>query len=62
HEIYSDLHANILKQCNEAEIEILSPLYTALRDGNASTIPAEHLPSSYTPSGFRISPINRENL
>ena len=59
YEVYSDLHANILKKCNEAGIEILSPLYTALRDGNASTIPAENLPPDYNPPGFRISPIDR---
>ena len=37
--IYSDLHVNILKAFNEAEIEILSPQYIATRDGNASTVP-----------------------
>jgi len=59
YDVYSDLHANILKKCNEAGIEILSPLYTALRDGNASTIPAENLPPDYNPPGFRTSPIDR---
>ncbi|WP_287129222.1 mechanosensitive ion channel family protein [Candidatus Cyanaurora vandensis] len=36
---YSQLHQNIQDKCNEAGIEILSPAYTALRDGNSSTIP-----------------------
>lgn len=37
---YSELHQGIQDQCAEAGIEILSPLYAATRDGNASTIPA----------------------
>lgn len=37
--IYSELHQNILDTFNEAGIEILSPHYNALRDGNSSTIP-----------------------
>jgi small-conductance mechanosensitive channel len=39
--IYSELHQNIQDKCNEHGIEILSPGHTAIRDGNASTIPAE---------------------
>ncbi|MFM7635186.1 MAG: mechanosensitive ion channel family protein [Cyanobacteriota bacterium] len=39
--IYSELHQNIQDKFKEHGIEILSPGYTALRDGNASTIPAE---------------------
>ena len=42
--IYSALHQNIQDHCNAAAIEILSPGYTALRDGNHSTIPADYLP------------------
>ncbi|MEN8163243.1 MAG: mechanosensitive ion channel domain-containing protein [Acidobacteriota bacterium] len=37
--ITSDLHANILDGFNEAGIEIMSPEFAALRDGNAVTIP-----------------------
>lgn len=39
--IYSDLHQNILDQFNEAGVEILSPSYMAVRDGQPSTIPEE---------------------
>ncbi|WP_424963630.1 mechanosensitive ion channel domain-containing protein [Ekhidna sp.] len=39
--IYSELHANIQDKFNEAEIEIMSPRYSAVRDGNASTIPKD---------------------
>ena len=37
--IYSELHANIQDKFNEANIEIMSPHYNAVRDGNRSTIP-----------------------
>ncbi len=53
-EIYSSLHQNIQDQCNEAEIEILSPHYSAIRDGNQNTIPENYLPKDYTASGFRV--------
>lgn len=39
-EIYSHLHQNIQDKFNEAGVEIMSPHYRAMRDGNASTIPA----------------------
>ncbi|HEX5002939.1 MAG TPA: mechanosensitive ion channel domain-containing protein [Bacteroidia bacterium] len=39
--IYSELHQNIQDICNERGIEIMSPHYRAMRDGNASTIPAQ---------------------
>lgn len=54
--IYSELHQNIQDKCNEAGIEILSPGYTSIRDGNTSTIPAEHLPADYVAPPFRIAP------
>lgn len=38
-EIYSDLHQNIQDRFNEVGVEIMSPHYMAVRDGNASTIP-----------------------
>ena len=37
--IYSDLHQNIQDKFNEAGIEINSPHYTTLRDGNRIAIP-----------------------
>ncbi|MGC4035657.1 MAG: mechanosensitive ion channel family protein [Chitinophagaceae bacterium] len=37
--IYSILHQNIQDVCNERGIEIMSPHYRAVRDGNQSTIP-----------------------
>ena len=56
--IYSELHQNIQDRCNENGIEILSPHYSAIRDGNQTTIPESYLSSDYTPPGIRISPLN----
>lgn len=53
-DIYSDLHENIQDQCNEAGIEIMSPHYAALRDGNASTIPSDYLPKDYQQRSFKV--------
>lgn len=39
--IYADLHKNILDSFAEAGVEILSPMYNAIKDGNISTIPRE---------------------
>ncbi|MEO1069398.1 MAG: mechanosensitive ion channel family protein, partial [Cyanobacteria bacterium J06638_6] len=50
--IYSELHQNIQDYCNGADIEILSPHFSALRDGNHSTIPADYLPEGYRSPGF----------
>jgi hypothetical protein len=52
--IYSRLHQNIQDKFNEAGVEIMSPHYSALRDGNATTIPGDHLPKSYVAPMFRV--------
>lgn len=52
--IYSELHQNIQDHCNQAGIEILSPAYSALRDGNHSSIPTDYLPKDYTSPTFQI--------
>lgn len=52
--IYSELHQNMQDKCNEVGIEILSPSFTALRDGNASTMPENYLPSDYVAPPFRV--------
>jgi small-conductance mechanosensitive channel len=51
---YGALHANIQDAFNAAGVEILSPHYKALRDGNQVTIPAEHLPRDYRAPSFRV--------
>lgn len=53
--IYSGLHQNIQDVCNERGIEIMSPHYRALRDGNTSTIPADQLPEGYEAPSIRIT-------
>lgn len=56
--IYSELHQNIQNKFNEAGVEIMSPHYSAVRDGNQTTIPENHLPQSYTAPAFRIFPLD----
>lgn len=52
--IYSALHASIQDQFNQAGVEIMSPAFAALRDGNTMTIPADNLPEDYQAPGFRV--------
>ena len=59
-DIYSQLHQNIQDKCNEVDIEIMSPHYSAIRDGHQSTIPENYLPKDYKAPGFRVHPL--ENL
>lgn len=51
---YSLLHQNIQEKFNEGGVEIMSPHYSSLRDGNQTTIPESYLSESYTPPTFRI--------
>ena len=52
--IYSTLHSLIQDRFNEGGVEILSPHFRQLRDGNATTIPAGYLPESYVAPSFRL--------
>ncbi|HEY1947668.1 MAG TPA: mechanosensitive ion channel domain-containing protein [Bryobacteraceae bacterium] len=52
--IYSDLHQNIQDKFNEAGVEIMSPHYHAVRDGNVTAIPENYLPPDYVPAAFRL--------
>jgi small-conductance mechanosensitive channel len=54
--IYSDLHANIQDSFFEAGVEIMSPVFHALRDGNRTAIPDQYLPKDYRAPGFRVAP------
>lgn len=51
--LYSRLHGTIQDTFWAAGVEILSPSYFAVRDGNQAAIPAEHRPKTRTPS-FRV--------
>lgn len=53
--IYSELHQNLQDKCNEADIEILSPHYRAVRDGNQLTVPPDYIPKDYVAPGFRVN-------
>ena len=55
----SQLHENIQDKCNEVGIEIMSPHYSAIRDGNQNTIPEDYLPKGYTIPGFRVHPLSK---
>ena len=55
-DIYSELHANIQEKFNQAGVEIMSPSYHAIRDGNTVTIPPGERPPGYEAPGFRIAP------
>jgi len=52
---YSELHKNILEKFNTAGVEIMSPHYYALRDGNAATVPSILSDNGYTQPAFKIS-------
>ncbi len=59
--IYSELHKNILEAFNEAGIEILSPQYNAVRDGNPSTIPGESSVDNRNPVDKVIDKVTGKN-
>ena len=51
---YSELHKNIQDKFNEAGVEIMSPHFTAVRDGNRTALPDDYLPKGYQPRSFRV--------
>ena len=51
---YSDLRANIQDCFFNAGVEIMSPTFHAVRDGNRTAMPAEFLPPDYRPRAFRV--------
>lgn len=53
--IYANLHQNIQDQFNKTGVEIMSPHYSALRDGHQTTIPEQHVSKDYESPGFRIN-------
>jgi small-conductance mechanosensitive channel len=52
--IFSNLHQNIQDSFNQAGVEIMSPHYRTIRDGNTIAIPEEYRSKEYKPSGFRV--------
>lgn len=52
--VYAELHANIQDCFYAAGVEIMSPVFHALRDGNRTAIPDEFLPRDYRARSFRV--------
>jgi small-conductance mechanosensitive channel len=50
---YAELHQNIQDSFNEGGVEICSPHFYQLRDGNATTIPTDYL-KNYEPPRFLV--------
>ncbi|GAA0871416.1 hypothetical protein GCM10009117_05620 [Gangjinia marincola] len=53
--IYSNLHDSIKDAMHDAGIEILSPHYSAIRDGNSLTVPLKNIPEGYEKPGFKVN-------
>jgi small-conductance mechanosensitive channel len=53
-DIYAALHAKIQDAFYEAGVEIMSPHYTSVRDGNTVAIPEAFRAPGYQPPAFRI--------
>jgi len=51
---YSDLHQHIQDKFNETGVEIMSPHYSALRDGNQTAIPDEYFKKGYSAKPFSV--------
>ena len=54
-DIYAQLHSEIQDSFCEAGVEIMSPHYTSLRDGNTIAIPEASRAPGYQPSAFRVT-------
>ncbi|MEO3408206.1 mechanosensitive ion channel family protein [Mucilaginibacter sp. CAU 1740] len=52
--IYSQLYQNIQDKFNEAGVEIMSPHFTAVRDGNQIQLPENYIAEEYKKPGFKI--------
>ncbi len=59
-QVYSDLHLKILDKFNEAQVEIMSPQYLCLRDGNLTSIPLNYMPKDYKVPPFAVELSNSQ--
>ncbi len=59
--IFSELHQNIQDRFNEAGVEICSPHFSSLRDGNTIAIPEQYRESNYSAPGFRLKATEGKN-
>lgn len=60
-QVYSDLHLKILDKFNEAQVEIMSPQYICLRDGNLTSIPLNYMPKDYKQPPFVVD-LTKSNI
>lgn len=52
--MYSNLHTNILDSFHAAGVEIMSPRYSAVRDGNHVAMPDANVPTGYQAPAFGV--------
>ena len=52
--LYSRLNESIQDVFNAAGVEILSPRYAAVRDGNRLAVPEDYLPKDYRAPGYNV--------
>lgn len=52
--LYSALHRNIQDKFNEGGVEIMSPHYIQLRDGNEPAVPGQYVPKDHIPGALRV--------
>ena len=52
--LYSGLHRNIQDKFNEGGVEIMSPHYVQLRDGNEPAIPSQYVPKDHIPGALQV--------
>jgi len=55
--IFSNLHQNIQDKFNEAGVEICSPHFSSLRDGNTIAVPEQYIRPDYKAPGFRLKAV-----
>lgn len=53
--IMSNLHKNIQDSFNNSGVEIMSPHYRAIRDGNSIAVPNDCIPSGYIRPSFEVN-------
>jgi small-conductance mechanosensitive channel len=56
--ILSELRQNIQDNFNQAGIEICSPHFASVRDGNVIAIPKQYVATDYSAPGFRLKQVN----
>jgi small-conductance mechanosensitive channel len=61
-DIYAALHARIQDAFFTAGVEIMSPHYTSLRDGNAAAIPDAYKGTAYSAPAFRVASMPSERV